>query len=110
MSDNPVADQDWEETEFRARVLAELPEQLTEGDVEWATRQLDVSRATVYRLGKQFREDARTSALLPNTSGPKPGMQPMDPAVEAIVGPPFQGILRHPSQSDPDPVLARGCS
>lgn len=85
MSDNSVADKDWEEAEFRARVLAELPEQLTEGDVSWAMRQLDVSRATVYRLAKQFREDARTSALLPSTSGPKPGMQPMDPAVEAIV-------------------------
>lgn len=85
MSDNSVADKDWEEAEFRARVLAELPEQLTEGDVSWAMRQLDVSRATVYRLAKQFREDARTSALLPSTSGPKPSMQPMDPAVEAIV-------------------------
>ena len=85
MSDNPVADKDWEEAEFRARVLAELPEQLTDCDVAWAMRQLDVSRATVYRLAKQFREDARTSALLPNASGPKPGMQPLDPAVEAIV-------------------------
>jgi putative transposase len=85
MSDNPVADQDWEEAEFRARVLAELPEQLTEGDVEWAMRQLDVSRATVFRLAKQFRDDARTSALLPNSSGPKPGMQPMEPAIEVIV-------------------------
>lgn len=85
MSDNSAADKEWEEAEFRAKVLAELPEQLTEGDVAWAMRQLDVSRATVYRLAKQFREDARTSALLPNTSGPKPGMQPLDPAVEAIV-------------------------
>lgn len=85
MSDNPVADQDWEEAEFRARVLAELPEQLTEGDVAWAMRQLGVSRATVFRLAKQFRDNARTSALLPNSSGPKPGMQPMEPAIEAIV-------------------------
>ncbi|MEO3416081.1 Mu transposase C-terminal domain-containing protein [Roseovarius sp. CAU 1744] len=85
MSDNSAADKDWEEAEFRARVLADLPEQLTDGDVAWAMQQLDVSRATVYRLAKQFREDARTSALLPNTSGPKPGMQPLDPAVEAIV-------------------------
>jgi len=85
MSDNSVADKDWEEAEFRAKLLAELPEQLTEGDVAWAMQQLDVSRATVYRLAKQFREDARTSALLPNTSGPKPGMQPLDPAVEAVV-------------------------
>lgn len=85
MSDNPAPDQDWEEAEFRARVLAELPEQLTEGDVEWAMRQLNVSRATVFRLAKQFRDDARTSALLPNSSGPKPGMQPLAPAIEAIV-------------------------
>ena len=85
MSDNSAADKDWKEAEFRAKVLAELPEQLTEGDVEWAMGKLNISRATVFRLAKQFREDARTSALLPNSSGPKPGMQPLDPAVEAIV-------------------------
>lgn len=92
MSDNPVADQAWEEAEFRARVLAELPEQLTEGDVDWAMRQLGVSRATVFRLAKQFRDDARTSALLPNSSGPKPGMQPMEPAIEAIVAHHFKAF------------------
>ncbi|MCB1349223.1 MAG: DDE-type integrase/transposase/recombinase [Maritimibacter sp.] len=85
MSDNSVADKDWEEAEFRARVLAELPEQLTQGEVERAMRLLGVSRATVYRLAKHLREDARISALLPNTSGRKPGMHPLDPAVEAIV-------------------------
>jgi len=92
MSDNPAPDQDWEEAEFRARVLAELPEQLAEGDVEWAMRQLNVSRATVFRLAKQFRDDARTSALLPNSSGPKPGMQPMEPAIEAIVAHHFKAF------------------
>ncbi len=85
MSDKLTADKDWEEAEFRARVLAELPEQLGEGDVTWAMRLLGVSRATVYRLARQFRDNARTSALLPNSSGPKPGMQPMEPAIEAIV-------------------------
>lgn len=85
MSDNPVADKDWAEAEHRAKVLEELPEQLTPGDVEWAMRQLDVSRATLFRLMRQFREDGRTSALLPNTRGPKPGMQPLNPAVQAIV-------------------------
>lgn len=85
MSDNSATDKDWEEAEFRARVLAELPEQLSQGEVERAMSLLGVSRATVYRLAKQLREDARTSALLPNTSGRKPGMQPLDPAVEAIV-------------------------
>ena len=31
MSDNFPADKDWEEAEFRARVLAELPVQLSSG-------------------------------------------------------------------------------
>ena len=90
MSDNPVADKDWEEAEHRAQVLADLPEQLTQGEVERAMRLLEVSRATLFRLVKQFREDARTSALLPNTPGPKPGMLPFDPDVEAIVSDHFK--------------------
>lgn len=85
MSDNPVADKDWREAEFRAQVLAKLPEQLSPGTIEWAMRQLGVSRSTLFRLVKQFREAGRTSVLLPNTRGPKPGMQPLNPAVEAIV-------------------------
>jgi putative transposase len=85
MSDNLVADKVWEEAEHCAKVLAQLPEQLSPGNVEWAMGQLGVSRATLFRLIKQFREDGRTSALLPNARGPKPGMQPLDQAVEAIV-------------------------
>ncbi len=57
MSDNPVADKDWEEAEFRARVLADLPERLSLSAVERAMHQLNVSRSTLFRLVKQFRED-----------------------------------------------------
>jgi putative transposase len=85
MSDNFPADKDWEEAERRAQVIAELPVRLTQGNVDWAMRQLNVSRSTLFRLVQQFREDGRTSALLRDTRGPKPGMQPLDPAVEAIV-------------------------
>jgi putative transposase len=85
MSDNFPADKDWEEAKRRAQVIAELPVQLTQGNVDWAMRQLNVSRSTLFRLVKQFREDGRTSSLLRDTRGPKPGMQPLDPAVEAIV-------------------------
>lgn len=92
MSDISEADEDWEKAEFRAKVLAELPEQLTQGDVDWAMRQLGVSRATLFRLARQFRENTRTSALLPNTSGPKRGMKPMDPDVEVIVSHHFKGF------------------
>lgn len=34
MSDNPVADKEWEQAEHRGKVLAELPEQLAPVDVE----------------------------------------------------------------------------
>lgn len=85
MSDNFPADKDWEEAKFRARVPVELPIQLSPGAVEWAMHQLNVSRSTLFRLVKQFRGDGRTSALLRDTRGPKPGMQPLDPAMEAIV-------------------------
>ncbi|OWU66363.1 DNA-binding domain-containing protein, partial [Phaeobacter sp. 22II1-1F12B] len=85
MSDNFPADKDWEEAERRAQVIAELPVQLTQGNVDWAMRQLNVSRSTLFRLVKQFREDGRTSALLRDSRGPKPGMQPLNPAVEEIV-------------------------
>jgi len=92
MSDNFPADKDWEEAEYRARVIGELPAQLTQGNVDWAMRQLNVSRSTLFRLVKQFREDGRTSGLLRDTRGPKPGMQPLDPAVEAIVAHHFKGL------------------
>ena len=92
MSDNFPTDKDWEEAEYRARVIGELPAQLTQGNVDWAMRQLNVSRSTVFRLVKQFREDGRTSALLPDTRGPKPGMQPLNPAVEVIVSRHFKEL------------------
>ncbi|HBM60562.1 MAG TPA: plasmid replication initiator-like protein [Citreicella sp.] len=92
MTDNFSADKDWEEAEFRAQVLAELPRQLSPGAVEWAMHQLNISRSTLFRLVKQFRDDGRTSALLPDTRGPKPGMRPLDPAVEEIVSRHFKGF------------------
>ncbi len=74
MSDNFSADKEWDAAERRAKVLADLPEQLTQVDVEAAMRQLDVSRATLFRWLKKFRDDGRTSALFPSSRGPKRGM------------------------------------
>lgn len=85
MSDNYLPDEEWNAAEHRAQVLADLPEQLAQLDVERAMRQLDVSRATLFRWLKKFRENGRTSALLPSPRGPKRGMQPLDPDVEAVV-------------------------
>lgn len=108
MSDNFLADKDWEEAEYRAQVLAALPAQLAQGNVDWAMRQLNVSRSTLFRLVEQFREDGRTSTLPPDTRGPKPRMQPLDPAVEMIVSRLFQGALCHTPQTYQDAVLAGG--
>ena len=92
MSDNFTADKNWKEAERRAKVLAALPEQLEQSDVELATAELGISRATLFRWVKQFREDGRTSALLPVPRGPKRGMQQLDPEVEMIVSRLFEGL------------------
>ena len=92
MSDNFTADKNWKEAERRAKVLAALPEQLEQSDVELATVELGISRATLFRWMKQFREDGRTSALLPVPRGPKRGMQQLDPDVEVIVSGLFEGL------------------
>ena len=92
MPDNFPADKDWNAAAHRAKVLSDLPEQLTQEDVEAAIRQLDVSRATLFRWLKRFREDGRTSALLPIPRGPRRGMQPLDPDVEAIVSRLFKDL------------------
>ncbi len=92
MSDNFTADKNWKEAERRAKVLAALPEQLEQSDVELATAELGISRATLFRWVKQFREDGRTSALLPAPRGPKRGMQQLDSEVEVIVARLFEGL------------------
>lgn len=63
MSDNFVADKDWEEIKHRA----DLSEQLSQGDVKQTMRVLGVSRARLFPPVKQFREDGRTCAMLFNT-------------------------------------------
>jgi putative transposase len=90
MSDNPLRDKAWEDAEHRVAVLAGLPERLGAEDVARAMRQLNVSRSTLFRWIKRYREDGRTSTMLPSSRGPKPGMQPLDPAVEEIVARQFK--------------------
>lgn len=59
--------------------------------------ELDVSRATLFRWRKKFREDGRMSALLPCLRGPRRGMQPLDPDVEAIVSRLFRDLYATPA-------------
>lgn len=85
MSDNLLNDKHWKEAERRVQVLKMLPEQLSPGDIQAAMNALGVSRATVFRLVKRYREDQRTSAILPRSKGPKRAMQPFAPEIEKIV-------------------------
>lgn len=85
MSDKLLQNKHWKEAERRAKVLAALPEQLGPGDVADAMEALGVSRATVFRLLRRYREDQRTSSMLPRPKGPKPVMQPLQSEIETIV-------------------------
>jgi putative transposase len=80
----------WNAAERRAAALARLPERLSEIDVEAACAALGVSRATLFRWLKRFRDEGRTSALLPRRPGPPQGMAPLAPNVLAVVERHFQ--------------------
>ncbi len=89
--DHERADREvWAEAERRAAVLVKLPERPSEAEVRTACATLEVSRATLFRWLKRYREAGRTSALLPRRPGPPQGMEPLTPAVLAVVERHFQ--------------------
>ena len=67
------------------RILSALPERPSGNQIRDAMVALGVGRTTLFRWLKQFREGARTSALLPRRRGPNSGMRPLAPDVLAIV-------------------------
>lgn len=75
----------WAEARRRADVLSKLPERPGDAEVRDAMAVLGISRATLFRWLQRFRRDDRTSALLPRRRGPQAGIQPLEPAVLAIV-------------------------
>jgi putative transposase len=82
----------WAQAQHRAGILANLSKRPGEAEVCDAMRALGVSRATLFRWLKRFRQDGRTSVLLPRRRGPEAAMQPLDPAVLAIVERHFQKL------------------
>lgn len=85
MSDQIGNEQRWYEARRRAEVLGKLPDRPGESEVRSAIDELGISRATLFRWLKRFRQDNRTSTLLPGRRGPNAGMQPLNPAVLVIV-------------------------
>lgn len=102
----------WAEARRRAEVLSKLPERPGDVEVGNAMAALGISRATLFRWLKQFRKDDRTSTLLPRRRGPTAGMQPLEPAVLAIVEKHFQKLYatrRKPTRTRFQREVAADC-
>jgi putative transposase len=80
----------WAAAQRKAEILSKLPERPSEAAIRDAMNALAVSRPTLYRWLKRFRETARTSALLPRRRGPQKGMASLAPEVLPIVERHFQ--------------------
>jgi putative transposase len=83
----------WAEARRRAQILSNLPERPGDAEVRNAISALGVSRSTLFRWLRQFRQDDRTTTLLPRRRGPNAGMQPLLPAVLAIVEDQFRKLF-----------------
>ncbi len=83
---NEVGDQEWESALARAEVLRRLPNRPSPGEIADAAVELDVSRSTLFRWLKAFREDQRVAVLV----GRKPGRQrrgidAFEPELKALI-------------------------
>ncbi|MFT0860364.1 Mu transposase C-terminal domain-containing protein [Ancylobacter sp. G4_0304] len=85
MNDDDIDPEAWAQGRHRAEILSNLSKHLGDAEVRDALNALGVSRATLFRWLKRFRQDDRTSTLLPRRRGPNAGMQPLDPVVLTIV-------------------------
>lgn len=85
MNDDGIDPEAWAQARHRAEILSNLSKHPGDAEVRDALNALGVSRATLFRWLKRFRQDDRTSTLLPRRRGPNAGMQPLDPVVLTIV-------------------------
>ena len=92
MDFDDIGPDDWAAARHRAEILAALPERLSDGGIRDAMARLGVSRTTLFRWLKRFREDARVSALAPRRRGPSSGLRPLAQEVLAIVERHFDGF------------------
>ena len=78
-------EQDWQGVLARADVLRRLSPRPTAAEIADATRELKVSRATLFRWLKRYRSEQRATALLHRKSGRRAGVAPFGPELKAIV-------------------------
>jgi len=79
----------WEEACRREEAIRDLisrcPEGLTRSDVDHLAWELELSRATVYRLIKRYRDGGTVTALMPAPPGRPKGYRTLDAAREALI-------------------------
>lgn len=85
MSDNVLQEHGWDEARRRAEMLDGLSGVARSAAVRDATTELGVSRVTFFRMLRRYREDSRTSALLPGKPGPKQPVRPFSAGLAMIV-------------------------
>ena len=80
---------DWDEACRREEAIRDLlrrhPHRLTHAAVDEVAGQLGLSRASLYRLIRQFRAGGTVTALMPGPEGRPKGLRLLDAKREAVV-------------------------
>ena len=88
----------------RERVIAPLTlrKHVTLGEIEQAAKKLDLGPAMVFRLLARYRRERRTSALIPERRGRKPGSHVLETQQEQLIRQAIENFYLLPEQ----PTLA----
>ena len=95
-----IPDLTWDTAAQKAKVLAPLAERAncTTEQIDEAARQLQVSRATVYRLLARYKQDLQATSLLPEMPGRKQGSKELSPVQERIIQEALRGYFLSPQR------------
>ena len=85
MERDQAEEQEWQGVLARAETLRRLSPRPTAAEIADATAELSVSRATLFRWLKRFRDEDRAAALLNRKSGRRAGVDAFAPDLKAIV-------------------------
>jgi len=88
-----IPTEDWEEAKRRESLIRSLANRknTTRTEVAHVADEIGISVIWTYQLLKRWKEDPRTSSLLPNKTGRKCGSQMLAPEVENIIQTSIEG-------------------
>lgn len=94
---------EWADALARAECLRRLPARPSPGEIADAMAELGVSRSTLFRWLKRFRQDDRVSGLVDRKPGRRSGIDAFAPEVKAIVDEEIRSFYATPER----PTLTR---